>query len=137
MLFSKLLRRIALLSAVLGGGCALALALLFGLHSGLSSLVGTALGVINLWVLARLVTRLLDGRRSTGRRGRAAVLLGAKAIALVTLVGVLVVNGWVKGGALMAGFSMVALSMVLGGLWQGTEDDTSTAPDDLSTHTRE
>jgi hypothetical protein len=112
---NRLVRRVAVISAVLGAISAVALAAFFGLASGFSSAVGTVLGVLNLWALARLVAGMLNDTNADGRRARAAILLGAKSLALVTVVGVLVVKGWVHGGALMAGLTVVALSIVLAG----------------------
>lgn len=118
-----LVRRIALVSAATAGLCAVGLGVSYGPASALSVLLGALIGVVNLWALARLVVALLaDGRGSSGAKARAAVLLGLKSIGLVTLVGVLVVNGYVHGGALMVGISMVALSIVVATVWpQGAE----------------
>lgn len=123
----KLLLRIALISTLLGVVCAVVLGVLIGFPSAFSSLVGTLLGVVNLYVLAWLVVGMMNDQKSNASRGRAAVLLGAKALALVTVVGILVVNRWVRGGALMAGLSVVALSIVLGAML-GSKDETPLDP---------
>lgn len=116
---ARLVTRIAAFSGVTGLLCAFAAYMQYGLVSALSSLLGTAIGVVNLWALARLVVALLQDSEAGGggAKARAAVLLGLKSIGLVTLVGVLVVNGWVRGGALMAGLSVVALSIVVASVW--------------------
>src|SRR5690242_8959655 len=99
----RLVHKTGQLAALLGAAGALALGALFGPGHAVSSAVGTLLGVANLWVLARLVVSLLDERKSRPTRTRAAVLLGAKGIALMVVVGALIVGRWVHGGAFMAG----------------------------------
>jgi hypothetical protein len=132
----RLIQRIATLSALLGAVCALTMGGIYGVHSGISAAVGTLIGVLNIWALAKLVGILLDGTSTTARKGRAAVLLGAKSIALIAVVGVLVINGHVRGGALMAGLSIVALSIVLAGALPGGDDSSPPPPggDDSSSH---
>jgi hypothetical protein len=118
------------IAAALGAVCTVVAFVKFDAASGLSVAVGTALGMGNVYALAKLVTMILDGEVTAKRRTRAAILLGAKFLALITVVGVLIVNHWVRGGALMAGLSMVALAIVIGGLVRS--DDDSTSPRSLS-----
>jgi hypothetical protein len=121
----KLVRHIVAIAVGLGGVTAAVLGWQFGWIAALSSALGTAIGVVNLWALARLVAHLLEARGPANRRGAAAVLLGGKVIALVAIVGILVIKGRVHGGALMAGLSVVAVSIVLGALLRGDDDASS------------
>lgn len=98
---------------------------IFGVASGVSAAVGTVLGIANVWALAKLVTAVLDDEVARNKRVRAGVLLGAKFLVLATVIGVLVLKNWVRGGALMAGLSMVALAIVIGGLVRSGDDSTS------------
>ena len=123
----RLIQRIALISAVLGTLGAVAVGVYVSPKSGISSAVGTLVGVLNLWVLARLVVGMLDDKRTNGRRARAAILLSVKGVALVTVVGILVVRHIVNGGAFMAGMSIVAASIVVGGLFSGTPEPSAPA----------
>ncbi len=118
------------IASALGVVCAVVATAVFGVPSGVSAAVGAVLGIANVYALARLVTAVLDDEVSRNKRVRAGVLLGAKFLALATIIGVLVLKHWVRGGALMAGLSMVALAIVIGGLLRS--DDDSTSPRSLS-----
>jgi hypothetical protein len=120
---ARLIQTILVIAAVLGAIGAVIMGALFGVRVGFSSAIGTAIGMANLWALARLVVITLDAKSSSVRRGRAAIFLGLKFIALVSLVGFLVIQGYVHGGALMAGISVVALSIVVGALLRSGDDD--------------
>ncbi len=122
---SRQITTILTLAGVLGALCAGACATKYGFESGLSAAVGALIGMANIYALTKLVTVLLDAGVEGKRRTRAAVLLGAKFLALITIIGVLIVNQWVRGGALMAGLSMVALAIVIGGLVHSGDDSTS------------
>jgi hypothetical protein len=110
-----LVRRVLIASAVLGAASAVVVGLQFGVRSALSSLVGSAIGVANFALLARLMATVIDDANPS--RGRAGALIGLKFIGLVTLVGVLVINGYVRGGSFMAGVSAVVLAITLAGLF--------------------
>ncbi len=113
------------IAAILGAICAGVCATKFGILSGISSAVGSLIGIANVYALAKLVTAMVDDAVDRKKRTRAAILLGAKFLALITVIGVLVVNHWVRGGSLMAGLSMVALAIVIGGLLRSGDDSTS------------
>jgi hypothetical protein len=123
---NRLVQRVATSSAVLGAAASIALGVMYGPRSALSSAVGSALGVLNLWVLARLVSLILDENVAPRRRTRAAILLGAKALALITAVGFLIIGEWVRGGSLMAGLSVVAVSIVLAAARSDRDDSQGT-----------
>lgn len=118
------------IASVLGVLAAAVTTGLFGVASGISAAVGAVIGIANVYALARLVTALVDDEANRTRRVRAGVLLGAKFLVLITVIGVLVLKHWVHGGALMAGISMVALAIVIGGLVQA--GDGATSPRSLS-----
>lgn len=128
---NRYIATILAVAAVLGVLCTIVAGVKFGMLSAVSAAVGALLGIGNVYALAKLVTVLIDGEITRKRRIRAAVLLGLKFLALITVVGVLIVNHWVRGGALMAGLSMVALAIVIGGLIRSSDDD-STSPRSLS-----
>jgi hypothetical protein len=121
---NRYLATILTVAAILGAICTGVFATKFGFESGLSCGVGVLLGMANIYALAKLVTVMIDGEVAKKKRTRAAILLGAKFLGLVTIVGILVVNHWVRGGALMAGLTMVALSIVLGGLLRSSDEST-------------
>jgi hypothetical protein len=79
-----------------------------------------------VWKVGQLATTLLDDTNPS--RGRAGVLLGVKFIGLATVVGVLVVNNYVRGGAFMAGVSAVVAAITLVGLFNSTSPDTTDPP---------
>lgn len=128
---NRYIATILAVAAVLGVVCTVVAGVKFGMASGVSAAVGALLGIGNVYALAKLVTVLIDGEITRKRRIRAALLLGAKFLTLITVVGVLIVNHWVQGGALMAGLSMVALAIIIGALIRSSDDD-STSPRSLS-----
>lgn len=125
---NTLIQRVLIASAVLGAISAALMGLYYGPLSAVSSLVGSAIGVANFALLAKLATTMLD--ENNPNRRRAGVLLGVKFIALVTIVGVLVINNIVRGGAFMAGVSSVVAAITLVGLFIGTSADTTDSSKD-------
>lgn len=123
-----LARRIGLVALVAGLASAVFMEREFGAKGALSSVVGTAVGLLNLWVLARVVTRLIDPKVSAGK-GTAMVLLLAKTAALFLGVGVLISRSWVHGGSFMAGITAVVVAIAGGGLWDAVSPKADTAPD--------
>lgn len=124
----SLVRRVAIVAAALGALCAVGMGLGYGGLSALSVLLGVAIGLGNLWALAELVGWLLD-RKPGGQKARAAILMVVKTAALFALVGVLLSRPWVRGGSFMAGLTVVAVSIALGGLW-GSSDSEEGSGDD-------
>ncbi len=122
---NRYIATILTVAAILGAICTGVCATKFGIESAVSCVVGVLIGMANIYALAKLVTVMVDGEVAKKKRTRAAILLGAKFLGLITIIGVLVVNHWVRGGALMAGLSMVALSIVIGGLLRSSDDSTS------------
>ncbi len=112
----RLLRRIAAIALGLGALSALGMGLRGGFGAAASSALGTAVGLANLWALARLVTRLVDPRLKTGK-GQAGALLVGKTAALIAVVGALVWSGRVQAGAFLVGVTACVLATTAGGLW--------------------
>ncbi|MBL8681015.1 MAG: hypothetical protein JNK05_17670 [Myxococcales bacterium] len=123
---NNLVQRVVLTSAALGVLSAALMGFYYGWMSALSSGVGTVLAVANFALLAKLAVTMLD-ENNPGRK-RAGVFLGIKFIALVTIVGVLVINNIVRGGAFMAGVSAVVAAITLVGLFNGTSTDPTDPP---------
>ncbi|MDB4927746.1 MAG: hypothetical protein JWM10_230 [Myxococcaceae bacterium] len=111
-----LARRIGLVALAAGLASAVVMERQFGATGALSSVIGTAVGLLNLWVLARVVTRLLDPNVHAGK-GAAMALLLAKTAALFLGVGLLISRSWVHGGSFMAGITAVVVAIAGGGLW--------------------
>jgi hypothetical protein len=111
-----LARRIGLVALAAGLASAFIMERQFGAAGAVSSAVGTAVGLLNLWVLARVVTRLLDPKVHAGK-GAAMALLLAKTAALFLGVGLLISRSWVHGGSFMAGITAVVVAIAGGGLW--------------------
>jgi hypothetical protein len=121
-----LVRRVLIASAVLGAASAAVVGWQYGPRSALSSAVGSVIGVANFALLARLMATVLD--EANPSRARAGAMLGFKFVGLVTLVGVLVVNGYVRGGSFMAGVSAVVLAITLAGLTAPADTDPTPPP---------
>lgn len=111
-----LARRIGLVALALGLGSAVFMERQVGRWGAVSSLIGTAVGLLNLWVLARMVTRLLDPKVAAGK-GAAMALLLLKTATLFLGVGLLISRSWVHGGSFMAGITAVVVAIAGGGLW--------------------
>lgn len=124
----QLVRRVATVAAVLGAACVAGLGFAYGGTSALSAAMGLLVGLGNLWALAELVGHLL-GKTSQGNKTRAAILLVLKTTVLFAVVGVILSRPWIQGGSFMAGLTVVALSIAVGGLWgvsspeAGDDDD--------------
>lgn len=112
----ELARRVGIVAAVVGMASAVWMERAFGPTGAVSSVVGTAVGLLNLWVLARLVSRLLDPRVEAGK-GTAMALLLAKTAALFVGVGLLISRAWVHSGSFMAGITAVVVAIAGGALW--------------------
>lgn len=123
-----LARRIGVVAAVAGLVSAVWMERAFGPMGAVSSVVGTVVGLLNLWVLARLVSRLLDPKVEVGK-GTAMALLLAKTAALFVGVGLLISRSWVHGGAFMAGITAVVVAIAGGGLWDAVSPKSSTDTD--------
>jgi len=124
---SGLARRVGTVAVIAGVVSAWLMGRQFGVMGGVSSAIGTVVGLLNLWVLARLVTRLLDPKVDAGK-GTAMVLLLAKTAALFVGVGLLLRQSWVHGGSFMAGITAVVVAIAGGGLW----DAVSPKPESVS-----
>jgi peptidoglycan biosynthesis protein MviN/MurJ (putative lipid II flippase) len=129
-----LARRIGLVALASGLASAVIMERHFGATGALSSVIGTVVGLLNLWALARVVTRLLDPKVATGK-GVAMALLLAKTAALFLGVGLLISRSWVHGGSFMAGITAVVVAIAGGGLWdavsaQPAEDSVSSDSDE-------
>ncbi|MBM4362890.1 MAG: hypothetical protein FJ104_09440 [Deltaproteobacteria bacterium] len=85
-----------------------------GARVSVGAALGALLGLVNLWLLQRLVQGLLDA----GRR-RFAVFALAKAATLGLAVAALVRMGLVDVPALSLGFAALPVGVVAGGLWAG------------------
>ncbi len=123
-----LARRIGLVALAAGLASAVVMERQFGATGAVSSVVGTAVGLLNLWALARVVTRLLDPRVTAGK-GTATALLLAKTAALFLGVGLLISRSWVHGGSFMAGITAVVVAIAVGGLWDSVSPKPDAAPD--------
>jgi peptidoglycan biosynthesis protein MviN/MurJ (putative lipid II flippase) len=129
-----LARRIGVVALAVGLASAVLMERHFGTKGAVSSVVGTAVGLLNLWVLARVVTRLLDPKIHAGK-GVAMALLLAKTAALFLGVGLLISRSWVHGGSFMAGITAVVVAIAGGGLWDAVspkhaEDSVSSDSDE-------
>ncbi|MBK8691296.1 MAG: hypothetical protein IPN17_03050 [Deltaproteobacteria bacterium] len=111
-----LARRIGVVALAAGLLSAVVMERQFGPTGAYSSVIGTVVGLLNLWVLARVVTRLIDPKVSAGK-GAAMALLLAKTAALFLGVGLLISRSWVHGGSFMAGITAVVVAIAGGGLW--------------------
>ena len=123
-----LARRIGLVALVVGVASAVIMERQFGPKGALSSIVGTTVGLLNLWVLARVVTRLIDPKVAAGK-GVAMALLLAKTAALFLGVGLLISRSWVHGGSFMAGITAVVVAIAGGGLWDSISPKPTTDSD--------
>ena len=123
-----LARRIGTVAVLAGLGSAVVMERQFGAHGAVSSVIGTAVGLLNLWVLARVVTRLLDPKVTAGK-GAAMALLLAKTAALFLGVGLLISRSWVHGGSFMAGITAVVVAIAGGGLWDAVSVTPNTDSD--------
>lgn len=133
---SALARRIGTVALVAGLVSAVVMGRQFGSHGALSSVIGTAVGLLNLWVLARVVTRLLDPKVAAGK-GVAMALLLAKTAALFLGVGLLISRSWVHGGSFMAGITAVVVAIAGGGLWDSVSPTAATDTDSDSSDSDE
>ncbi len=120
-----IVRRIAIAAGALGAVTALGAWWLGGPSAALGSVIGTALGTVNLWALAQLVIRLID-TKTRGSKGPAAVLYVAKALGFFVLAGFLVSRPWLHREGFMAGFTAVVFAIAIGGLWGGFDDTPPT-----------
>lgn len=111
-----IVRRIALSAVVLGAVCALGCGLLAGPMAALSAALGTLFGIANLWVMARLIARLLDSDAPAGSKGPTLVLYIAKAIGFFIVAGLLVSRPWMHTMGFMTGFTAVVVAIAVGGL---------------------
>ena len=125
---SGLARRVGIVAVIAGLVSAYLMGRQFGVMGGASSAIGTVVGLLNLWVLARLVTRLLDPKVDAGK-GTAMVLLLAKTAALFLGVGLLLRQSWVHGGSFMAGITAVVVAIAGGGLWDAVSPKPETDSD--------
>ncbi len=125
---SGLARRVGTVAVLAGLVSVYLMGRQFGVMGGVSSAIGTVVGLLNLWVLARLVTRLLDPRVDAGK-GTAMVLLLAKTAALFVGVGLLLRQSWVHGGSFMAGITAVVVAIAGGGLWDAVSPKPEIASD--------
>jgi hypothetical protein len=125
---NTLIQRVLIASAVLGAIAATLRGFYYGALSAISSIVGSVIGVANFALLAKLATTMLD--ENNPKRKRAGVWLGVKFVALVTIVGVLVINNIVRGGSFMAGVSAVVAAITLVGLFNSTAPDSTDSPKD-------
>ncbi|TAK19673.1 MAG: hypothetical protein EPO40_34235 [Myxococcaceae bacterium] len=123
-----LARRIGLVALAAGLVSAVVMERQFGPTGAYSSVIGTAVGLLNLWVLARVVTRLIDPKVSAGK-GAAMALLLAKTAALFLGVGLLISRSWVHGGSFMAGITAVVVAIAGGGLWDAVSPKAETGSD--------
>lgn len=123
-----LARRIGVVALVAGLVSAVVMERQFGATGAASSLIGTAVGLLNLWVLARVVTRLIDPNVAAGK-GVAMALLLAKTAALFLGVGLLISRSWVHGGSFMAGITAVVVAIAGGGLWDAVSVKPATDSD--------
>lgn len=126
-----LVKRVIIASAVLGAVAAAIAGLYYGPMSAISSVVGTILVATNFVLLARLAVTLLDDQHPNRRR--AAVFLGVKFVALISIIGVLLINGIVRGGGFTAGFSAVVAAITLVGVFYPPIEDTNDSNNDSTT----
>jgi ATP synthase I chain len=122
---AQITRQIAVSALVLGSVCALGAYLWGGSMAALGSVIGTALGTINLWALAQLIGRMIDSKASAGSKGPAAVMYVAKAIGFFVLAAFLVSRPWMHHEGFMAGFTAVVIAIAVGGLWGGFDNDNT------------
>jgi ABC-type dipeptide/oligopeptide/nickel transport system permease subunit len=118
-----LIQRVLIASVVFGAIAAALMGYYYGPRSAISSLVGSVIAVANFALLAKLATAMLD--ENNPQRKRAGIWLGVKFVALVTIVGVLVINHIVRGGAFMAGVSAVVAAIALVGLCNPAASDST------------
>ena len=81
---------------------------LFGLRAAPSTVLGSALAVLNLWLIARMVRGFLGGA------GRAwAPLATIKLVALFIVLGIFLKRGWAEVLPLAFGYAALPLGIVL------------------------
>lgn len=121
----RIVRRIVMVSAVLGTVCAGVMFTRAGLGAAASSLLGTAVGIGNLIAIATLIERLMSQRADKARAG---ALLLLKTLALFALAGLVVSRPWASGSGFIAGFTAVVFGIAAGGLW-GADPPRDTSAD--------
>ena len=98
--------------AICGALLALASLSIFNVRAGLSVLVGAAIGVINLFVLARSVSRLLAGGGASW-----GVVVVIKLLGLLAVTFLLIRFALVDSLGLAVGFGALPLGIVFAGLF--------------------
>lgn len=102
--------------AAAGGAFAIVGAAAWSLRIGGSVLLGAALAVTNLWVLARIVRAVTAGARP-GAGGKLWVLIALlKLLVLFAVVWGLITRDLVEPVALMAGFGALPIGVAIGSL---------------------
>jgi hypothetical protein len=110
----QIVRRIVVVSSVLGLMCAGFILARSGLGAALTSVIGTLVGLGNLVAIATLIERLLSQHADKGRAG---ALLLLKTLALFAVAGFVVSRPWASGSSFIAGFTAVVFGIAAGGLW--------------------
>jgi hypothetical protein len=94
--------------AIVGVVFALLSLQVFGPHAVPSTLLGSALAVLNLWLIARMVRGFLGGAGRTW-----APLATVKLVGLFILLGVILKRGWAEVLPLAFGYAALPLGIVL------------------------
>lgn len=130
---SGLVRRIAIVAAVLGTVAALYGLVTVGPWAAISSATGTAVGTLNVAVLARIITQLFD-RRAEAVQMRAGIFLILKTALLFGLVGLIVTRPFILGGWFTVGITMSVFGVIFGGLWGSPPSSGGPTDSDQGTH---
>ena len=130
---SGLVRRIAIVAAVLGAVAALYGLATVGPWAALSSAAGTVVGTLNVAVLAKIITQLFD-HRADAVRLRAGVFLVLKTALLFGLVGLIVTRPFILGGWFTVGITMSVFGVIFGGLWGSAPTSGGPNDSDKGTH---
>lgn len=111
-------RRSLVATAAIGALSALVMGYRGGVAAAASTALGALVGATNFWALARLITKLID-RNADATRGRAAVLLVGKALALLAGSAWLISRPWMEFGGFLVGFTSMIAGITVGALWGG------------------
>lgn len=91
----------------------------------LGALVGGLVGILNLFAMSWLLTRMVDGAASTGSKPLYGAMLGGKFLAIVVVIFVAVVVLDLDALGFLMGLSTMVISLFVGGFVHATEGDVS------------
>ena len=126
----RLHRRTLAITAVLGTLTAVLLGWRNGTATGVSVALGAAVGALNFWSMARLVSTMMDENSPNIRRVPAGLLfVHFKGLILLAVAGALLSLSWVRGGSFLTGLLTNLVSIVLAVLSLGDDGDADGSGD--------